>query len=233
MSRVKEDVLQVGHAELKDKLRDISQGFDRLRRVSHQGYGDQAGEPLRCAPLPGARETAAEPLQPLRSQGHTWAAFSLLEGARTFILASRRPLTLTVAPAPRIGMAALLLCRQLAAQGPRPELLAGCRPLEDGLGLCARLPREPAARAWCGLAGSRPGALCTVFCHPSVPSPACSLSTGHMAGAAVDAGCVQWACEVGSLLLRMARVPRGTTLPCWARPSAMERGPDHRVDPLC
>uniref|UniRef100_A0A8C9AZU9 LDL receptor related protein associated protein 1 n=1 Tax=Phocoena sinus TaxID=42100 RepID=A0A8C9AZU9_PHOSS len=43
VSRVKEDALQVGHAELKDKLRDISQGFDRLRRVSHQGYGDQAG----------------------------------------------------------------------------------------------------------------------------------------------------------------------------------------------
>ncbi|KAB0404191.1 hypothetical protein E2I00_003892, partial [Balaenoptera physalus] len=43
VSRAKEDALQVGHAELKDKLRDISQGFDRLRRVSLQGYGDQAG----------------------------------------------------------------------------------------------------------------------------------------------------------------------------------------------
>ncbi|XP_007456922.1 PREDICTED: alpha-2-macroglobulin receptor-associated protein [Lipotes vexillifer] len=43
VSRVKEYALQMGHAELKDKLRDISQGFDRLRRVSHQGYGDQAG----------------------------------------------------------------------------------------------------------------------------------------------------------------------------------------------
>ncbi|XP_059779655.1 alpha-2-macroglobulin receptor-associated protein [Balaenoptera ricei] len=43
VSRVKEDALQAGHAELKDKLRDISQGFDRLRRVSLQGYGDQAG----------------------------------------------------------------------------------------------------------------------------------------------------------------------------------------------
>lgn len=58
VSRVKEDALQVGHAELKDKLRDISQGFDRLRRVSHQGYGDQAGEPRpapRC-PAPGRRQ---------------------------------------------------------------------------------------------------------------------------------------------------------------------------------
>ncbi|XP_057563553.1 alpha-2-macroglobulin receptor-associated protein-like [Hippopotamus amphibius kiboko] len=42
VSCVKEDALQSRHAELKDKLRGISQGFDRLRRVSHQGYGGQA-----------------------------------------------------------------------------------------------------------------------------------------------------------------------------------------------
>ncbi|XP_064344587.1 alpha-2-macroglobulin receptor-associated protein isoform X1 [Camelus dromedarius] len=42
MTRVKEEVLQSRHAELKDKLRDVSQGFERLRKVSHQGYGAQA-----------------------------------------------------------------------------------------------------------------------------------------------------------------------------------------------
>ncbi|XP_028919432.1 alpha-2-macroglobulin receptor-associated protein [Ornithorhynchus anatinus] len=35
---VKEDVLQGKHADLKDKLRSIHQGFDRLRTVSHRGY---------------------------------------------------------------------------------------------------------------------------------------------------------------------------------------------------
>ncbi|XP_038601948.1 alpha-2-macroglobulin receptor-associated protein isoform X1 [Tachyglossus aculeatus] len=34
----KEAVLQSKHADLKDKLRQIHQGFDRLRKVSHQGY---------------------------------------------------------------------------------------------------------------------------------------------------------------------------------------------------
>ncbi|XP_039693975.1 alpha-2-macroglobulin receptor-associated protein isoform X2 [Pteropus medius] len=36
---VREEVLRGRHAELKGRLRGISQGFDRLRRVSHQGYG--------------------------------------------------------------------------------------------------------------------------------------------------------------------------------------------------
>nr|KAF6431796.1 LDL receptor related protein associated protein 1 [Rousettus aegyptiacus] len=36
---VREEVLRGRHAELKDRLRGLSQGFDRLRRVSHQGYG--------------------------------------------------------------------------------------------------------------------------------------------------------------------------------------------------
>ncbi|XP_042638572.1 alpha-2-macroglobulin receptor-associated protein [Orycteropus afer afer] len=38
MSHIKEEVLQSRHAELKDRLRAINQGFDRLRKVSHQGY---------------------------------------------------------------------------------------------------------------------------------------------------------------------------------------------------
>lgn len=41
-SRIKEDVLHSKHAELKDRLRGINQGYDRLRRVSHRGYGTQA-----------------------------------------------------------------------------------------------------------------------------------------------------------------------------------------------
>lgn len=46
MSRVREEaVLRSRHAELKDQLRGLSQGYERLRRVSHQGYGAAAGEP--------------------------------------------------------------------------------------------------------------------------------------------------------------------------------------------
>lgn len=41
-SRIKEDVLHSKHAELKDRLRGINQGYDRLRRVSHRGYSTQA-----------------------------------------------------------------------------------------------------------------------------------------------------------------------------------------------
>lgn len=40
---VREEALRGRHAELKDRLRGLSQGFDRLRRVSHQGYGAGAG----------------------------------------------------------------------------------------------------------------------------------------------------------------------------------------------
>ncbi|KAF6131274.1 LDL receptor related protein associated protein 1 [Phyllostomus discolor] len=40
MSRGQEEAgLHSRHAELRDKLRGIDQGYDRLRRVSHQGYG--------------------------------------------------------------------------------------------------------------------------------------------------------------------------------------------------
>ncbi|XP_042792960.1 alpha-2-macroglobulin receptor-associated protein isoform X2 [Panthera tigris] len=42
VSRVKEDVLHSKHAELKDRLRAINQGYDRLRQVSHRGYGAEA-----------------------------------------------------------------------------------------------------------------------------------------------------------------------------------------------
>ncbi|KAM5271294.1 alpha-2-macroglobulin receptor-associated protein [Ctenodactylus gundi] len=38
----KADVLLGKHGELKDKLRSINQGLDRLRKVSHQGYGPAA-----------------------------------------------------------------------------------------------------------------------------------------------------------------------------------------------
>ncbi|XP_047574700.1 alpha-2-macroglobulin receptor-associated protein [Lutra lutra] len=41
VSRVKEDLLHSKHAELKDRLRGINQAYDRLRKVSHQGYGTE------------------------------------------------------------------------------------------------------------------------------------------------------------------------------------------------
>lgn len=45
MSRMQEEAeLYSRHAELKDRLRGISQGYDRLRKVSHQGYSAEAGE---------------------------------------------------------------------------------------------------------------------------------------------------------------------------------------------
>lgn len=44
VSRVKEDMLHSKHAELKDRLRGINQAYDRLRKVSHQGYGTETGE---------------------------------------------------------------------------------------------------------------------------------------------------------------------------------------------
>ncbi|XP_075400759.1 alpha-2-macroglobulin receptor-associated protein [Tenrec ecaudatus] len=39
MTHLKEEVLQSRHAELKERHRHLQQGFERLRRVSHQGYG--------------------------------------------------------------------------------------------------------------------------------------------------------------------------------------------------
>lgn len=40
---VKEEILHNKHRELKDKLRSINQGFERLRKVSHQGYDATSG----------------------------------------------------------------------------------------------------------------------------------------------------------------------------------------------
>lgn len=49
------EALASRHAELKDRLRSIGQGFDRLRRVSHQGYGAETGEPPpSCDTCPGS-----------------------------------------------------------------------------------------------------------------------------------------------------------------------------------
>lgn len=40
---MKEEILHSKHRELKDKLRSINQGFERLRKVSHQGYDTTSG----------------------------------------------------------------------------------------------------------------------------------------------------------------------------------------------
>lgn len=51
---LREEALRGRHAELKDRLRGISQGLDRLRRVSHQGYGAGAGAGESGFPPPPA-----------------------------------------------------------------------------------------------------------------------------------------------------------------------------------
>lgn len=52
VSHVQAEVLGTRHAELQDRLRGISQGFDRLRKVSHQGYdGDTEFEEPRVIDL--------------------------------------------------------------------------------------------------------------------------------------------------------------------------------------
>lgn len=42
-SPFKEELLHSKHSELKEKLHSINQGFERLRRVSHQGYDPTSG----------------------------------------------------------------------------------------------------------------------------------------------------------------------------------------------
>lgn len=42
LSDIKGNVLHSRHTELKEKLRSINQGLERLRRVSHQGYSTEA-----------------------------------------------------------------------------------------------------------------------------------------------------------------------------------------------
>ncbi|XP_019381872.1 PREDICTED: alpha-2-macroglobulin receptor-associated protein isoform X2 [Gavialis gangeticus] len=44
---VKEELLHSKHRELKDKLRSINQGFERLRKVSHQGYDTTSGSTVK------------------------------------------------------------------------------------------------------------------------------------------------------------------------------------------
>lgn len=40
----KEHVLHQKHTELKVKMRDLNQGFERLRKLSHEGFTDDSGE---------------------------------------------------------------------------------------------------------------------------------------------------------------------------------------------
>lgn len=63
MSLVKEEVLHSKHTELKDRLRGINQGFDRLRKVSHQGYGAESGT-LRAVSA-GEEVRPSAPVTPL------------------------------------------------------------------------------------------------------------------------------------------------------------------------
>ncbi|CAH6980232.1 alpha-2-macroglobulin receptor-associated protein [Phodopus roborovskii] len=44
MNHIKSDALSSKHSELKDRLRSINQGLDRLRKVSHQGYSPTTTE---------------------------------------------------------------------------------------------------------------------------------------------------------------------------------------------
>ncbi|CAM4483068.1 unnamed protein product [Leuciscus chuanchicus] len=40
---VKEHVLHQKHADLKQRMRDLNQGFERLRKITHEGYSDDSG----------------------------------------------------------------------------------------------------------------------------------------------------------------------------------------------
>ncbi|KAL0203380.1 hypothetical protein M9458_001398, partial [Cirrhinus mrigala] len=35
---MKEQVLHQKHADLKQRMRDLNQGFERLRKITHEGY---------------------------------------------------------------------------------------------------------------------------------------------------------------------------------------------------
>lgn len=41
---LEEELLHKKHSELREKLHSINQGFERLRRVTHQGYDSTSGE---------------------------------------------------------------------------------------------------------------------------------------------------------------------------------------------
>lgn len=40
----KEHVLHQKHTDLKQKMRDLNQGFERLRKLSHEGFTEDSGE---------------------------------------------------------------------------------------------------------------------------------------------------------------------------------------------
>lgn len=40
----KEPLLQMKHTDLKQKMRDLNQGFERLRKLSHDGFTEDSGE---------------------------------------------------------------------------------------------------------------------------------------------------------------------------------------------
>ena len=94
--------------------------------------------------------TAAEPLQPLRPQGHTWAALSLLEGARTFISSPTASFDPHGSPRPRaLGW---LLCSR--ADGS----LLGGRGRSSSLGAAPRRMARACARVSRGSPRLKPGA---------------------------------------------------------------------------
>lgn len=58
-SVAKTELLHRKHSELKEQLHSINQGFERLRKVSHQGYDSASG---RCSlPLWGSLRLTRRP----------------------------------------------------------------------------------------------------------------------------------------------------------------------------
>lgn len=41
---MKEHVVHQKHTDLKQKMRELNQGFERLRKITHEGYSDDSGE---------------------------------------------------------------------------------------------------------------------------------------------------------------------------------------------
>lgn len=42
----KEHVLHQKHSDLKQRMRDLNQGFERLRKITHEGYSADSGGDL-------------------------------------------------------------------------------------------------------------------------------------------------------------------------------------------
>lgn len=64
-SAARKELLHRKHSELKEQLHSINQGFERLRKVSHQGYDSASGKhsiPLRGSPGTGERGGGDLPL---------------------------------------------------------------------------------------------------------------------------------------------------------------------------